>query len=281
MAIQKSAQEKATADALRVLVMRAPGINCDVETAHAFELAGAAPERVHILELLEKRKKLSDYDVAVIPGGFSYGDYITSGKLLGNKIKFNLRDDFDRFIRNGKPVIGICNGFQVLVKSGMLPGGDDGSFSKKPTCTLFQSDVGRFQDRWVRFANVSRKREIMAGVQKIFCPINHGEGKFIPESKELLAELYDTDQVIFKYTTADGKIADKFPDNPNGSTDAITGICNRTGNVLGLMPHPEKYLYPQNDPYWCIDGLQKASADGRPFFESIVEFGRKAKEKNG
>lgn len=279
MATQNAAKENSGNDALRVLVMRAPGINCDVETAHAFELAGAAPERVHILELLEKRKKLSDYDIAVIPGGFSYGDYISSGKILGNKIKFNLRDDFDRFIRDGKPVIGICNGFQVLVKSGMLPGADDGSFSPKPTCTLFQSDIGRFQDRWVRFANVSKSREIMAGVKRIFCPINHGEGKFIPESKELLAELYENDQIIFKYTTADGKIAQKYPENPNASTDSITGVCNRSGNVLGLMPHPEKYLYPQNDPYWCIDGLQKASPDGRAFFDSIVRFAGNARQK--
>jgi len=274
-------EKVASSDALRALILRAPGINADEETALAFQLAGAAPERVHILELLEKRKKLSDYDIAVIPGGFSYGDYISSGKILGNKIKFNLRDDFDSFIRAGKPVLGICNGFQVLVKSGMLPGGDDGSFSKKPTCTLFQNDIGRFQDRWVHFANVSKNREIMAGVQKIFCPINHGEGKFIPESKELLEQLYANDQIIFKFTTADGKIADKFPDVPNGSTDAITGVCNRNGNVIGLMPHPEKYLYPQNSPYWCAEGLQNQGSDSRAFFDSIVNFGRKAKEKNG
>jgi phosphoribosylformylglycinamidine synthase len=277
MAIQTALKDKEAS--LRVLVMRAPGINCDTETAHAFALAGAAPESVHILELLEKRKKLSDYDVAVIPGGFSYGDYITSGKILGNKIKFSLREDFDRFIRDGKPVIGICNGFQVLVKAGILPGGEDGSFSQKPDCTLFQSDIGRFQDRWISFAKVSKQRDIMAAVQKIFCPINHGEGKFIPQSKELLSELYENDQIIFKYTASDGSVAEKYPENPNGSTDAIAGICNRNGNVLGLMPHPEKYVYPQNSPYWSMQGLQKQGSDGRAFFDSIVRFADKARQK--
>jgi phosphoribosylformylglycinamidine synthase len=253
--------------------MRAPGINCDVETKLALDLCGAQAKRVHVIELLEKRERLSDYDIVVIPGGFCYGDYVSSGKILGNKIKFNLRSDFEDFILAGKVVVGVCNGFQVLVKCGMLPGGDGEPFSEAPTCTLFQNRVGRFQDRWVRIKNVSRNRPIMEKVRHVFSPVNHGEGQFIPGSKEVLQWLYDSDQVLFKYVDETGHTADWFPDNPNGAVDGIAGISNKAGNVIGLMPHPEKFLAPQNHPFWtALDATP--NPDGLNFYGAIVNYSK-------
>ncbi len=274
---QALALEKKQSQLMRVLVLRAPGINCDVETQHAFELAGAQARRVHVTELLEGRDGIRNYDIVAIPGGFCYGDYVSSGKILANKIKFKLRGGFEEFIAGGKIVVGICNGFQVLVKSGMLPGGPDGeAFSGQPTCTLFQNKVGRFQDRWVRIRN-SSTRPALAGVGEIFCPVNHGEGQFIPASAEILAGLYADGQVIFRYVDENGEVAKDFPDNPNGAVDSIAGICNKGGNVLGLMPHPEKFLYPQLHPSWSGQA-EIPKPGGRDFFNSIVQYASKSEK---
>jgi len=221
---------------VKAVVVRAAGTNCDYETMHALKLAGFKPELVHVNEFIQKKKKLSEFSLLVVPGGFSFGDYMGSGKVFANKLSLKMNRELTDFIVKGNLVLGICNGFQVLVKAGILPG--FGNVYNKQLTTLTFNNSGRFQDEWIRLNTVKKNNCVFAkGIESFACPINHGEGKFIPQSKDILKKLYANGQVVFKYEN-----------NPNGSTDDIAGICDETGRVLGLMPHPEKHLSSQNSP---------------------------------
>jgi len=247
----------------RAIILRTAGTNCDNETAAAFKMAGAVTELVHINELARDEKFLKDFQIFAIPGGFTYGDDIASGKILANEIRYKLKEDLKKFINSGKLVIGICNGFQALVKSGILPGVNPGEIE----ATLSFNDSGSFIDKWVELKTEGAGQRAedrcvwTKGLkEKIYLPIAHGEGKFIPRDKNVLNSLRKNGQIVFKYI-----------DNPNGSIDDIAGICDTTGRVLGMMPHPERHVLGTQHPRWTREGL-KEHGDGFIIFKNGVDY---------
>lgn len=228
---------------VKVASLFTAGTNCDEETRLAFQWSGAQAEHVH-LNLLKKNKQiLRSYQILVIPGGFTYGDYISAGKILANELQYILHDSISEFIRQGKLIIGICNGFQVLVKAGILP-----DFSNKQTVTLNVNDSNRFECRWVYLkANPNSPCVFTKDIDIMPVPVAHTEGKFVVDNDKTLSQLKKTCQIVFTYTNECGEKA-KYPNNPNGSVEDIAGICDKTGQIFGLMPHPERassiYQYP-------------------------------------
>lgn len=262
---------------VKVIVLRTAGTNCDKETAFAFEEAGAHSELVHINQLSDSEKELSDYQILAIPGGFSYGDDIASGKILANELKFKIEEDIKKFILEGKLIIGICNGFQILVKAGLLPN-LSGNF-KTIESTLTLNDSAKFEDRWVYLKRVqgpgSRSKCVWTeGINKIiYLPIAHGEGKFIPKDKNILERLKKEGLIVFEYVDEKG-LKKGFPHNPNGSIENIAGICDRTGQVFGLMPHPERHISYLQHPRWTRN-KNIGRGDGFAIFKNGVEFAKK------
>lgn len=267
----------------KVIVLRAAGTNCDTETAFAFEYAGAQAELVHINQLVNKEKRLKNYHILAIPGGFTYGDDVASGRILANELKYKLSADLEKFIKDGKLIIGICNGFQVLVKAGLLPGRNE--HGEDLEATLTTNDSARYEDRWVYLSMVKsfdmHAREKCVWTrdigETIYLPAAHGEGKFVPKDKETLDRLWMNGQVVFRYVDPRGKLAG-FPWNPNGSVDNIAGICDVTGRVFGLMPHPERCIFPTQHPRWsrlastpAARGEARKEGDGVKIFKNGVE----------
>jgi len=239
----------------RAIIIRTAGTNCDCETKAAFELAGAEAERVHINRLISGEIKISDFQMLAIPGGFSYGDDIASGKILANELKYRLGSKLQEFAKAGKPIIGICNGFQILVKMGLLP--DEIEFNQTTTLTFNESD--KFECRWINLttSQISDFRFQIEGKtdclwtknlpEIIQLPIAHGEGKFIAAGAKTLKNIETNGQVVFRYCDEKGKLSG-YPYNPNGSVNSIAGICNKKGNVFGLMPHPERFVHSFQHP---------------------------------
>ena len=254
----------------KTLILRTAGTNCDVETAHAFTLAGAEPERVHINRVLQNPNLIDTYQILAIPGGFSYGDDIAAGRILANQIVNHLGDALQRFVESGRPVIGVCNGFQVLVKTNLLPGAVGGRSGQ--TSTLAHNDGGRFIDRWVHVAARPGKCIWTADLPPVIeLPIAHGEGKFIPADESVRRALWDNGQVALTYARPDGSPADgASPHNPNGSVDDIAGVCDASGLVLGLMPHPERYVDPLQHPGWTGQNPLPERGEGWQFFANAV-----------
>ncbi|MBU1934395.1 phosphoribosylformylglycinamidine synthase I [Patescibacteria group bacterium] len=256
----------------KVIVLRTAGTNCDVETAHAFTMCGAYADLVHINELVRGEKVLGDYHILAIPGGFTYGDDIASGKILANDVRYRLGGELKKFIDSGRLIIGICNGFQVLVKSGILPGVN----GKGLLATLSFNDSGKFEDRWTYLKNQRSKIKNQKCVwtknisKIIYLPVAHGEGKFITKDKAVLQALKKNNQIVFQYVDEKGRPAG-YPYNPNGSVDNIAGICDPTGRVLGLMPHPERHVFGTHHPRWTREGLKK-SGDGLAIFRNGVDY---------
>lgn len=244
----------------RALILHANGTNRDAEAAQAFELAGAQAEIVPLNHLRAKEKQWSDYQLLVLPGGFSYADALGAGKLLALDLQVYFADQVREFVERGKPVLGICNGFQALVKAGLLPSpiracpehsegrGDGGEV----TATLTFNASGRFECRWVTLVPRSRACIWTRGLQEpIYCPVAHGEGNFMLADPGVLETLQTRDQIALTFAQADGTPANgAYPDNPNGSLADIAGVCNPQGNVLGLMPHPEDHVLPYQHPRW-------------------------------
>lgn len=263
----------------KALVLRSAGTNCDAETAHALELAGAEVARLHVNRLIERPGELHEYQMLVIPGGFSYGDDIASGRILANQLVHRLGDELRRFIEDGKPVGGICNGFQVLVKTGLLPGGGavQPSGATKQTATLTHNAGHRFIDRWV---HLSCPKSVCAWTSELQeggafeLPIAHGEGRFVAESEGALAGLVGGGQVAVVYVRPDGGAAEgEELHNPNGSAADIAGVCDETGLVFGLMPHPERHVSALQHYAWTSrkwGGAAEAVAPGVAFFRSAV-----------
>ncbi|MCZ7362150.1 MAG: phosphoribosylformylglycinamidine synthase I [Candidatus Methanoperedens sp.] len=253
----------------KVLVLTGYGINCDMETQHAFKLAGADAERVHLTHLINGTKTLSDYDILAFPGGFSFGDDIASGKVLANMIKYNIGEKIQEFIEAEKLIIGICNGFQAMVKMGLLPGFNSDYSTQEVTLTF--NDSGRFEDRWVHLkTNRNSNCVFTKGIDGIYLPVRHGEGKFVVKTPQVLARLKKNDHIVFQYVNPEGNFAG-YPDNPNGSVDNIAAICDETGRIFGMMPHPEAFQHRTNHPRWTREELPEEGA-GVAIFRNAVEF---------
>jgi phosphoribosylformylglycinamidine synthase I len=249
----------------KVLILRAAGTNCDVETAYAFELAGAESVSVYI-DILEKRS-LDDFQIIALCGGFTYGDDISAGKILANEIKYKYRDKFLNFINKGNLIIGICNGFQVLVKSGILPALRE--VFEEQTVSLITNDSERFEDRWT-YLKVDSKKSVFTNNMKemITLPVAHAEGKFVVKNSEILEKIKN--QIVFQYVDKQGQSAG-YPANPNGSMLDIAGIADKTGRILGLMPHPERYISFLQHPNHTREKLDKIG-DGLHIFKNAVAY---------
>lgn len=256
---------------IRVLILRTAGTNCDYETQSAFELCGAIAERVHINTLIERKDKIFEYDILAFPGGFSYGDDIASGKILSNEVKNKLGDEVKKYALSGRPIIGICNGFQVLVKIGLLP--DPELFEQ--ISTLSYNDSDKFECRWVYLKTEKKIKEESNCIWTknlpdiISLPVAHGEGKFIPMNEKFLGNLNENNQIVFRYSLKNGS-EPEYPLAPNGSTEQIAGICNKKGNIFGLMPHPERYVFALQHP--AREGFNSKYGWGKVIFQNAVNF---------
>lgn len=265
---------------VKVCILLIEGTNCEEETSHVFEELGASPERVHLNQLVrdvppELKRSLEDYHVLVFPGGFSSGDYVRAGAIWAARVKSRLLQDLRTFASEGKAVVGICNGFQVLVELGFLPG--IGGISEVPQAALATNDSAHYECRptLLKFENrgLSQPLSRFHKDQTMLAPSAHTEGKFtFPQGDErrMLTALDRADQILFRYVDVEGEYAG-YPWNPNGSIHNIAGICNPRGNVIGLMPHPERSFYRYLHPDWTRGG-DGPDGDGRLFFESILDY---------
>ena len=257
----------------RVMILRAPGSNCDQETAFAFQTAGARPEVFHLNRLLEKPSLAADFQILGIPGGFSYGDDLSAGRIFGNQIRHHLRDTLQEFRAAGKLILGICNGFQILIKSGiLLPDRAD-----EPQATLTLNDSGKFEDRWISLRTASSKCVFLNGIESMYLPIAHAEGKFIARDAATLAQLEANGQLALRYDVPKDSQASAlqngllpYPLNPNGAQLNVAGLCDDTGRVFGLMPHPERHIDPTHHPRWTRE--QHERGDGLAVFENAVRY---------
>ncbi len=241
------------------LVLRAAGTNCDGETVRALQLAGADVVSMHVNRVVEEPQLLDQVQILALAGGFTFGDDIASGAVLAHILERKLRDSIDRFVDKGKLVIGVCNGFQILVRLGVLPGSSSGGEG-----ALLPNHSGRFEDRWVRLQAGPKTTPWFEAGAEFLVPVAHAEGRFewFPKSSGLE---FPPDQVAFTYRPLDGSDGKAvYPDDPNGSFEGIAGITNSSGNVLGLMPHPERFLVPEHHPAW----MRYRRADGSPPTES-------------
>ena len=248
----------------RALVLRAPGTNCDLETAFAFEQAGASVSLVHIGALINGKERLDDYRILAVPGGFTYGDDLGAGRVLANELRLKLGAALKKFTENGGLIIGICNGFQVLTKMGVLPGHMAGGQSG---LTLTNNDSGRFECHWVYLkAEPQSPCVFTRDIERLYLPVAHGEGKLAAEP-DVLYRLKTT----LYYTDAVGNTGAGYPHNPNGSLKDIAGISDDSGRIFGLMPHPERFTRADQHPRWT-GGSITGRGDGYKIFSNAVEW---------
>jgi phosphoribosylformylglycinamidine synthase I len=250
----------------RALILRAPGANCDAETQFAFEQAGALADRVHIQRLREQPKLLLQYQILAVPGGFTYGDDVGAGKILAIQLSHFLGEAIRQFRDRERLVLGICNGFQAILKAGLLmPPDEDG-----PLSTLAHNVSGKFEDRWVQLQANPVRCPFLKGYTRLTLPVAHGEGRFVVREPWILKGLEQTGQVVLRYVDANGGPA-SYPANPNGSPEGVAGICDATGRVLGLMPHPERHVLPTQHPQWTRHGLA-SEGEGLRLFRNAVDY---------
>jgi phosphoribosylformylglycinamidine synthase len=256
--------------AVKALVLSGYGINCEGETRRAFQRAGADVSLMHLADVIESPAYLRNHHILAVPGGFSFGDDIASGKILANRLRYRLGEAIQKFIGDGKLIIGICNGFQVLVKLGILPLAGD-QFAQQVSLT--HNDSGRFEDRWVHLAvEPSTVCVWLRGIRQLELPVRHGEGKFVVRDESIMHQLIAGGLIALRYALPDGQPArGAYPANPNGSMADIAGICDASGRIFGLMPHPEGFLDGTNHPRWTREGLLPEGA-GLQVFRNAVAF---------
>jgi phosphoribosylformylglycinamidine synthase len=263
------------ASRLPVLILTGNGLNCEEESRLAWERAGAEPILVHLHDLIERPALLRAYRALMLIGGFSYGDHLGSGLVLAARLRHHAREELARFVANGGLVMGVCNGFQVLIKFGLLPG-LDGDY-ETPRLALMQNDCGSFQNRWVmiRF-DPSSPCVFTRGLDRMELPVRHGEGKIYTRDRSLLDAMERSGCLACRYIDpASGEPTQAFPHNPNGSLNAVAGLCDPTGRIFGLMPHPEGYLHPENHPRWELDrhrGALACEGAGLQLFRNAVAY---------
>lgn len=260
---------------VRTLVITGFGLNCEAETAAAFTNAGAQTEQVHLNDLLAERRSLAEFHILAFIGGFSFGDHIGAGTVFANRIRCRLRDPLAEFVESGRLVIGICNGFQTITRLGLVPALGGERFTQQ--VALAQNDQGVFRDAWVTVrADPQCPCVFTRGLDTLPLPIRHGEGKFVARDDETLRQIEAAHLVALRYVDPlSGEPASSYPQNPNGSSNAIAGICDQSGRVFGLMPHPEAYLSPYNHPHWTrqkIEGVLPPIGLGQKIFDNAVEF---------
>jgi len=256
-----------------VIILRAPGTNCDLETEFAFQRAGATTERLHINQWLAQPDKVTAAQILCIPGGFSYGDDIAAGRIFAGQIREQLTDALTAFKDAGKLMLGICNGFQVLIQTGMLL---PDNFGATAQATLTDNDSGKFEDRWVHLKVGSDQCVFLKDVEEMYLPIAHAEGKFVTREPSILDQLQTAGQLALRYQrppefTTNGKVP--YPENPNGSHGHVAGICDSTGRVLGLMPHPERFIDRVQHPRWTREDLPTEGAGLKLFQNAVAYFG--------
>ena len=242
------------------MILRAPGTNCDIETAFAFEQAGGIAERLHLNRLLENPSLAQAFQILCIPGGFSYGDDVGAGRIFANQIRHHLVDSLREFRDADKLILGICNGFQILMKSGLLDTDDQ----QGPAATMTWNDSGRFIDRWTQLRIEDRlsRSVFLTGIQQMFLPVAHAEGKFVTRDRRSLDRFDQNGQLVLRYEPSQ---------NPNGAISDVAGMCDKTGRVLGMMPHPERFIDPTHHPQWTrLASL--AVGDGLRLFQNAVDF---------
>lgn len=252
-----------------VLILRAPGTNCDQETAFAFQRAGAQTDRLHIARLLEQPSLCEKFQILCIPGGFSYGDDVAAGRILSTKIRYHLSDMLHAFFDSGKLILGICNGFQVLLKSGLLFPEDQHGHLATLTC----NDSSKFEVRWVNLQVHNSSCVLLSGIQQLQLPVAHAEGKFVIRDTSTSERLEKSSQLTLRYRSSNGNVTDpvSYPDNPNGSQKDVAGVCDSSGRVLGLMPHPERYVEATQHPSWTRQ-KEHQIGDGMKIFQNAVHY---------
>ncbi len=263
-------EKKARRNSVRVLVLTGLGLNCEAETSYAFSAVGATPVQVHLLDLLENPKALLDYQVLAFIGGFAFGDHLGGGFVFANKIRYRLYDQLIAFIERGGLALGVCNGFQTMTRLGMLPG-LDGNY-KTPQATLAPNDRPGYRDAWVKLRFDQESPCLWTrGVEGLDLPARHGEGKLL--FAEGVQERVDQAQLIAaRYVDEDGAATERWPDNPNGSPGGAAGLCDPSGRLFGLMPHPDAYLFPFQHPAFRRERAQgrERSAGGLAIFQRGV-----------
>jgi phosphoribosylformylglycinamidine synthase subunit PurQ / glutaminase len=258
-------------DKIKICIIRVGGTNRDRDAAACFLSLGVGVDVLHLNDAL-RMQNLSDYCGLVIPGGFAYGDYVRAGAILGKKLLSNMKEDLRKFAEDQKPILGICNGFQVLVEAGILPGFD--FLSDRPAAALAPNKSGHFECRWITLsANAESPCIFTKNIRKpVSFPIAHGEGRFV-SSRKALNRLKRDNQIALQYSNANGELAKgRYPCNPNGSTLDIAGVCNRSGTILGLMPHPENAFRARQMPDWISERTSFENGDGFPLFESMTQY---------
>lgn len=262
---------------VKVIIITGFGLNCERETACGFRMCGADVDEIHLNRLIANPEQLAQYQILAFIGGFSFGDHLGAGTVFANRVKSHLGQQLSEFIAAGKLVIGICNGFQTLSRMGLVPALDKKWFEQQ--IALARNEQGVFRDTWITVrGNPDSPCIFTKGIDLLPLPIRHGEGKFMAMDEQMLARLEAENLVALRYVCPEtGEAAQGFPENPNGSQNAIAGVCDPSGRIFGLMPHPEGYLSPYNHPHWTrqkINNVLPKEGLGVQVFRNAVTFAR-------